>query len=122
MLDVSAHYRRPCIHLRTIRYQLTLFALEHASSHELLTAVIQTLQQHMEVWACLNMMANITSSLYTAHVTWKSRGVQSRPLLNLLLDVDDGHHLEQAAREQVSADSSAFAHVSIISYLGPVPT
>lgn len=110
---VSVTYRQSG--LLTVE-QLTLFTLEHASSSELLTAVIRTLRQHTEVWACMDRTQSISSALFAAHTVWKTRGVQSRPLLNLLIELDDGRLLEQTAREQVLADHTAFAYVSRCQY------
>lgn len=110
ILDVSQTnpLELQCTHF----FQLTLFTLEHTASSELLTAVIRTLRQHAEVWACMNNMQTIVSALFAAHTVWKTRGAQSRPLLNLLIELDEGRLLEQTAREQVLADHTAFAYVS----------
>ncbi|KAI0688045.1 hypothetical protein BC835DRAFT_1419486 [Cytidiella melzeri] len=90
--------------------ELTLSTLEHASSNELLTAVLRTLRQHVEVWACMDTMKSITSALFSAHTVWKTRGVRSRPLMKLLIELDDGRLLEHTAREQVLTDLTAFAY------------
>ncbi|KAI0093156.1 hypothetical protein BDY19DRAFT_989824 [Irpex rosettiformis] len=90
--------------------ELTLFTLEHASSNELLTAVLRTLRQHVEVWACMDRMQSITSALYASHTVWKTRGVRSRPLMKLLIELDDGRLLEQFAREQIVNDYTAFSY------------
>ena len=63
--------------------QFSLYTLQHATSIELLTAVIETLRQHMEVWACLNAMKSVTAALFATHQYWKARGIQNRNLLNL---------------------------------------
>ncbi|KAI0344762.1 hypothetical protein BDW22DRAFT_1354912 [Trametopsis cervina] len=103
--------------------ELTLFTLEHATSNELLTAVLRTLRQHVEVWACFSRMQEITNTLYSVHTVCKSRGVQSRPLMNLLIELDDGRLLNPAAREQVLSDFAAFVHAlhPIIENPEPVP-
>lgn len=61
----------------------------------------------------MNKMRTISSALFAAHTIWKARGVQSRPLINLLIELDDGRLLEQSQREQVLADHTAFAYVSL---------
>lgn len=97
-----------------LKTQITLFALEHAMSNEALSAVLQTLGQHVEVWGCLNRMKTIAEALYSTHNFWKTRGVQSRDLLGLLFAINNDVHLDQAAREQLMADHANFTRVSVI--------
>lgn len=59
----------------------------------------------------MNKMPNITAALLAAHTVWKVRGVQSRPLLNVLIKLDDGRFLEPATRELVQNDHQAFVYV-----------
>lgn len=56
--------------------------------------------------------ASITTTLHAAYQTAKERGFQSRPLLTLLVEMDNGEHLDGASREHVLADIVAFTHVS----------
>ncbi|CAL1707851.1 unnamed protein product [Somion occarium] len=88
---------------------LTLFALEHGNSPDLITIVIDTLRQHTEVWACMNSMGMITASLLSAHQYWKSQGVQNPNLLNLLIEFDNVRYLDSSVREQILADRGAYA-------------
>ena len=90
---------------------MSLYTLEYANSSPLLTAVIETIRQHIEVWACMNRMRDVASALWTVHQTWRSRGSQNRVLLKLLAEVDNDRYLEPAAREQMLSDISAFSHV-----------
>ncbi len=92
--------------------QMCLYTLEHVINSSLLAAVIETLRQHMEVWACMNRMKDVTTKLWTVHQAWRSRGSQNRILLKLLAEVDNDNYLEPAAREQMLADISAYTHVS----------
>ncbi|KAI0769653.1 hypothetical protein BD413DRAFT_627402 [Trametes elegans] len=89
---------------------MSLCTLEYANSGPLLTAVIETIRQHIEVWACMNRMREVASALWTVHQTWRSRGSQNRVLLKLLAEVDNDRYLEPAAREQMLSDISAFSH------------
>ncbi|EJF57727.1 hypothetical protein DICSQDRAFT_182976 [Dichomitus squalens LYAD-421 SS1] len=89
---------------------MSLATLEHATSSPLLNAVIETLRQHMEVWACMNRMQGVASALWAVHQTWRSRGSQNRMLLKLLAEVDNDTYLEPAAREQMLSDISAYTH------------
>ncbi|KAH9945672.1 hypothetical protein B0H21DRAFT_744154 [Amylocystis lapponica] len=87
---------------------LTLFTLEHTYNHDLLTVVIETIRQHMEIWACMNVMKTLAGALYAAHQLFRTRGVQTRALLTLLIEVDNERHLEPTVREQILADISAY--------------
>ncbi|KAH9924878.1 uncharacterized protein B0H18DRAFT_1119667 [Fomitopsis serialis] len=89
---------------------LTLFTLERATTHPLLVGVLETLSQHMEVWACMNVMRTIAVALYATHQYWRGRGIHSRQLLSLLTQVDKGRYLEQTQRDQVLNDISAYSH------------
>lgn len=93
-------------------FQMSLCTLDCANTHSLLTAITETLRQHMEVWACTNRMKGIASALWTVHQTWRSRGSQNRVLLKLLAEVDNDCYLEPAAREQMFSDISAYTHVN----------
>ena len=81
-------------------------------TNEFLSAILQTLRQHVEVWGCLNKTKTIAEALYATHNFWKTRGVQSRDLLNLLFSVDGGVRLEQSARDQLVVDQANFIRVS----------
>ena len=87
--------------------------LEHATTTDMLMVVIEMFHRHLDVWASMNAIGTIITALYSAHQLWRSRGVQSRALLALLVKLDNGHHLDDVSREHVAADISAFAHVSI---------
>jgi mediator of RNA polymerase II transcription subunit 12 len=60
----------------------------------------------------MDAAANITAALHGAHQVARSRGIQSRALLALLVEIDNGRHLDAPSREHVSADIAAFTHVS----------
>ncbi|KAF9819188.1 hypothetical protein IEO21_02359 [Rhodonia placenta] len=90
--------------------ELTLFTLEHTETTELLTVIIETLCQHMEVWACMNRMRDVTAALYGAHQFWRAQGVHSRALMHMLLQVDQERFLETEQRQQVLADVSIYTH------------
>ena len=93
--------------------QLTLYTLQRAMTLQLLVGIIETLCQHMEVWACMGAMKNVAAGLYAAHQYWRGRGIHSRQLLSLLTQVDKGRYLESTQRDQVANDISAYSHVSI---------
>ncbi|KAL4248177.1 Mediator of RNA polymerase II transcription subunit 12 [Abortiporus biennis] len=87
---------------------LTLYTVERTANADLLTAIVETLRQHIEVWACLNSLKSTTNVLFRAHQFLKAQGVQNRDLLNLLIEMDDGRFLEPAAREHILADKLAY--------------
>jgi len=82
--------------------------LQDPPTTELLTAVIETLHRYVTIWTCMHSVPAITIALYNAH---RTRGSQSRALLTLLLEIDNGQHLDVGFREHVSADIAAFTHV-----------
>ncbi|GLB37302.1 putative transcription mediator complex subunit Med12 [Lyophyllum shimeji] len=87
---------------------LTLCLLEHSTTGDLLIAVIDTLHRFSTIWACMNAMGSIVSALDRAHQVWKARGIQSRPLLSLLLEFDGGKHLNDLSRTRITADIALF--------------
>jgi mediator of RNA polymerase II transcription subunit 12 len=83
-------------------------------------AVIDTLHRFATIWACMNAIGTIITALDTAHQVWKVRGVQSRPLLSLLLEFDDGRYLSDVTRKHITADITAFTLVSLVVF-SPLP-
>ena len=98
-------------------FQLTVFVLERADTVDILSVVINALQRFATIWACMDVMGNITSALYNAHQVWKARGIQCRPLLALLLDFDNNTYLDSLSRERITTDVAAFSLVSMFHYL-----
>ena len=89
-----------------------MFALEQSSTPDLLTIVIDTLRQHMEVWACMNALERITSALLAAHQYWKANSATNPSLLDLLIEFDNMRYLDPAVREQIFADRALYKQVS----------
>ncbi|KAL0072786.1 RNA polymerase II mediator complex subunit [Marasmius tenuissimus] len=87
--------------------ELTNYLLEHASTVDLLVPVIDTFHRHATVWTAMDAKRDIISSLNNARHVWKLRGIQSRPLLALLTELDAGQYLNDALREELIADMSA---------------
>ncbi|KAJ7755754.1 hypothetical protein DFH07DRAFT_490213 [Mycena maculata] len=89
--------------------ELILCVLQHSTTVDLLTAVIDTLHRFTCIWTCMNVTGTIVHALYSAHQRWKkSRGGEFRALLNLLVELDDGRYLDDASRSHVNADISTF--------------
>ncbi|KAH8108105.1 hypothetical protein BXZ70DRAFT_1015382 [Cristinia sonorae] len=88
----------------------TLFILEHANSAKLFTAVIETIKQHTEVWACMDATKIITFSLHNKHMALKAQGNQNSSILDILIEMDQARYLEQEARETVLMDRSAYTN------------
>lgn len=61
----------------------------------------------------MDVIPNIVQALDTAHQVWKLRGVQSRPLLALLIKFDNGRHLNEGSRERIMSDIAAFTLVTL---------
>lgn len=100
--------------------QASLDILVHASTHDLLVAIVETLRRHIDIWACMNAIPTITQALYASHQAWKSRGIQMRYLLSLLMELDDGHRLDVASRQQINVDITHCAQVSVSSSFSQV--
>lgn len=60
----------------------------------------------------MNVIPSIVQALYDAYQTWKARGLQSRLLLGLLIEFDNGRHLREPSRSQIMSDITAFRTVS----------
>ena len=88
-----------------------MFVLEHASSIDLLTAVMETIKQHIEVWACMDVIKTIALALHTKHQSLKTRGNPNSSVLDLLIEMDQGRYLDQNAREVVLNDRAAYTNV-----------
>ncbi|KAL0581804.1 RNA polymerase II mediator complex subunit [Marasmius crinis-equi] len=87
--------------------ELTNYLLEHASTVDLLIPVIDTIHRHATVWTAMDAKRDIISALNNARNVWKLRGIQSRPLLALLTELDAGRYLSDALREEIVSDNSA---------------
>jgi len=59
----------------------------------------------------MDVVPIMVQALDTAHQVWKLRGVQSRPLLALLINFDNGRHLNEGSRERIVSDIAAFTLV-----------
>ncbi|EGO25090.1 hypothetical protein SERLADRAFT_368519 [Serpula lacrymans var. lacrymans S7.9] len=90
--------------------ELSLIILEHASSVDLLTAVNETFHRFATIWTSMNVTGTITAALHAAHLVWRTRGIQMRSLLALLVEMDNGRHLDVTSREHVAADIASFTH------------
>jgi mediator of RNA polymerase II transcription subunit 12 len=86
--------------------------LENTLTIDLLTAVIESIQRYLTIWACMQSSSVILKALFAAHQTWRTQGVQSRALLLLLEQLDNGHVLDFTSRAQLSTDIATFTHVS----------
>ncbi|KAG1745538.1 uncharacterized protein EDB91DRAFT_1236376 [Suillus paluster] len=90
--------------------ELSLSVLSQTSHAELLTAVGEVFHRFATIWTAMNVTGSITSALYSAHLLWRTRGGKTRSLLTLVIEMDDGRHLDPTARTQVENDIAAFTH------------
>ncbi|KAF8995454.1 hypothetical protein BDQ17DRAFT_1430355 [Cyathus striatus] len=117
-LESNALHKIYCISVELMAYtkcfhcilDLALCMLEHTTSSELLIGIIDSLHRYATIWACMDMLPAITLALDTAHQQWKSRGTQSRPLLTLLMEFDNGRYLGDTSRERILSDIAFFTH------------
>jgi hypothetical protein len=87
--------------------------LEHSTTTDALAVIIAAFRRYRIIWTCMNATGVVANALYVAHQSWKTRGLQSRDLLTLLIEIDNSRFLDSVARDQVTADISAFTHVRV---------
>lgn len=113
----SALLRIYCISVELMFYskcydcilELTLRMLENTKLPELLVAIIDTLHRFATIWSCMNIRQDIVLALDTAHQAWRTRGIQSRGLLSLMIEFDrDRQYLSPASRERIDSDLAHF--------------
>lgn len=85
--------------------------LEHCTEVHAMNAIIGIFYRYSVIWACMDEVSTIVAALDSAHQLWKQRGIQSRPLLTLITQLDNDRYLSAASRERNAADVSAFALV-----------
>ncbi|KAG6886295.1 hypothetical protein C0993_006705 [Termitomyces sp. T159_Od127] len=95
-------------YIEKVFLKLTLCLLEYSATVDLLIAVIDTFHRYSTIWACMDEFRSIVAALDKAHQVWKARGIQSRPLLSLLLDFDGGRYLSDVSRERIEAEFTMF--------------
>jgi mediator of RNA polymerase II transcription subunit 12, fungi type len=59
----------------------------------------------------MGVLRDITSALYAAHQSCKSRGIHCRALLGFLLEIDSGRYLDVSARKNVEMEITSYAQV-----------
>ena len=94
----------------TTLVQLSLSLLSQTPHAELLTAVGEVFHRFATVWTSMNVTGIIASAHYSAHLLGRTRGVQTRSLLTLLVEMDDGRQLDSTARTQIEDDVATFTH------------
>ncbi|TFK25548.1 hypothetical protein FA15DRAFT_693754 [Coprinopsis marcescibilis] len=88
--------------------EMALCMSRHSLDVESLTGVIDTFQRFATIWTCMDATSKIMQALDITYQRWKGKGLQSRGLLSLLLEFDNGQYLPQSSRDQIIADMSAF--------------
>ena len=114
MLDVSAaSFEHPRSSLNFVS-QITLRILKVIPTNELLVVIIDTLRHRLEIWACMNKMPEIMETVYGVHQAKKSRGEHVRPLVTLILDMDNGHYLDPTSKHLLVEEAAHYAQVRSI--------
>ncbi|KAF8638047.1 hypothetical protein AX16_010679 [Volvariella volvacea WC 439] len=103
-VSVELMTQAKCFH---IILELTMSMLDRATTSDVLTAVIETLYRFSIVWSCMGAMSRIILALDAAHQEWKARGVQSRALLSLILEFDNGRFMTEENRERIISNLAA---------------
>jgi len=73
--------------------------------------VVEMLRRYLPIWAGMGVLRGITSALYTANQSCKSRGIHCRALPGLLLEIDSGRYLDVSARKNVEMEITSYAQV-----------
>ncbi|KAG5638808.1 hypothetical protein H0H81_010037 [Sphagnurus paluster] len=102
-VELMAHTK--CFHCIL---ELTLCLLDHSATVDILMAIIDTLHRFATIWACMDSIGSIVNALYKAHQTWKARGIQSYPLLSLLLEFDNRKYLGDVSRGLITNEITVF--------------
>lgn len=85
--------------------------LRNTFDSETMISVVDAFHRYSAIWPCMNSIPTIVQALNAAYQAWKARGLQSRPLLGLLMEFDYGRHLAEASRNQIMSDIVAFRTV-----------
>ena len=86
--------------------------LDHSNDAESMNGLIGTFYRYATIWTCMDVVPTIVQALDRAHQVWKLCGVQSRPLLALLIKFDNGRYLNKESRERIESDIAAFTLVT----------
>ena len=86
--------------------------LDHSNDAESMNGLIGTFYRYATIWTCMDVVPIIVQALDRAHQVWKLCGVQSRPLLALLIKFDNGRYLSEGSRERIESDIAAFTLVT----------
>ena len=78
---------------------------------DLLGVLIETIRRYLSIWASMNVMKAIASALYAANSACKARGMHSRVLLTLLLEIDNGRNLDPNSRKVIESEMMSYAQV-----------
>ena len=85
--------------------------LDRSNDAESMNGLIGTFYRYATIWTCMDVVPIIVQALDAAHQVWKLCGVQSRPLLALLIKFDNGRYLNEGSRERIESDIAAFTLV-----------
>ncbi|KAH7905552.1 hypothetical protein BJ138DRAFT_1072652 [Hygrophoropsis aurantiaca] len=89
---------------------LSLLVLSHTLHSDTLVAVSEVFHRFATIWTSMNVTGTVTAALYATHLVWRTRGVLTRSLLALLVEMDDGRYLEAGERTQIAGDTATFTH------------
>jgi mediator of RNA polymerase II transcription subunit 12, fungi type len=91
--------------------------LDRSNDAESMHGLIGTFYRYATIWTCMDVVPIIVQALDRAHQVWKHIcGVQSRPLLALLIKFDNGRYLDEGSRQTIESDIAAFTLVTPFHY------
>jgi mediator of RNA polymerase II transcription subunit 12, fungi type len=83
-------------------------------STDVLLAVVDNLRRNLDLWVCMDVVDTIVHTLLSVHISWKSKGVHIRNLVQLLLDIDGCRILDAESRQLVIEGAAHFAQVGFV--------
>ncbi|KIY53080.1 hypothetical protein FISHEDRAFT_69221 [Fistulina hepatica ATCC 64428] len=93
-------------------FDMSMSMLQHSTTPDAVTAVINTLRRFAVVWASMDKTRFVVDSLYVAHQRRKSKG-EIRALSDVLVELDVAHYLDSERRKQLDADRADFSNALI---------
>lgn len=96
---------------------MSLDMLTVVTGNDLLEIVLDTIRRHLDIWACMDVLGDVTAALFESNRTWKAAGVHVRSLVRLILEIDDCRFLDNASRQSVIDDAVHYAQVFLTLFL-----
>lgn len=93
-------------------FQLSLLLLKYTTQTDQLVVILDTLRRYRLIWNCMEVVEAIVVALHTSHKAFAANGIHSRPLAELLLELDGERYLGESDRQDVIEKSEMLSQVS----------